>query len=240
MYTIIDKLISGGLSETEEDQIWEAMMKDPDLFSYYRTQIGLISELNQSAQKPSKAQPLRKKQWFIAIAAVLMIAVTTFLLVESKKQNDLLNDFLALNPYDIETLENYRSDSLTKSDFAKRANNAISKLVTKDYLTATRLYDELLEEPIINNETKAKLHFNKALVSYALESYDESEVHLNQASLLSTRENLIVKINCAKLKILLVQEQFEEAKTYAKECVINSSIPTEQKMLIKKLILSDN
>lgn len=239
MYNKIDQLISGSLSEEERDQVWEAMMKDPELFGYYRVQLGLAVEIKKGGILNKGVKPLFRLNWVYAAAAVLVLAVSSFLFILNSQQNSQLNDYLAFNPYDIESFESYRSNSLNENALSAKTSDAVNKLVTNDFNGAIEVYNQLLVHENLETEITAMLLYNKSLALYALEQYKSSEELLIRAFDLSSNELLKAKIVCSRLKILVAENRIEEAKKMAEYCLKNNSMENHQKQFIQKLVYAN-
>lgn len=237
MYKKIDQLISGALSEEEQDLVWEAMMKEPELFGYYRAQIGINAVLQQDKVLRNESPSFQVK-WVFAAAAVLLLLVSSYLFVIKNEQSKQLNQYLSFNPYDIESVENYRSDTLNQSEISTQASKAVYSILNADYTAAISIYNALInnEEVIANPNLHAKLLYNRSLAKYASEDFTSSEADLLVAQRISTDEVITSKIICARVKTLIADGRLLEAKDIASHCLKSSLLTENQKHFIKSLI----
>jgi hypothetical protein len=239
MYKKIDQLISGALSAEEQDLVWEAMMKEPELFGYYHAQIGVNAILQQDKVLRNESPSFQVK-WVFAAAAVLLLLVSSYLFVLENEQSKQLKQYLSFNPYDIESVENYRSDTLNQSEISTQASKAVYSILNADYKSAISIYNTLLvnEEVIANPNLHAKLLYNRSLANYALEDFSSSEADLLNAERISTDDVITSKIICARVKTLVADDRLSEAQDIANDCLESSLLTENQKRFIKNLIYS--
>lgn len=237
MYALVDDLIKGLLDEQQVDQVWAEMLDNPELFAYYRTQIGLVVELNdENYQKNIKVKPIFN--WWLAAAAavILLISVSGYFVQQSNQKEKAIEAFIAFNAYDLQNLDAYRSTNTYDSTFKTKVTQATTALLLGDVQEALTLYTKLINTTTHSNEMNALLHFNSALVYYADKNYTLSFNDLEKATTFDTEAKLRAKINCQKLKILVAEKKFNEAKSFANQCLEEDiALTKSQRDFIKKI-----
>jgi len=236
MYPLVDDLIKGRLNEQEVDQVWTEILNNPELFAYYRTQIGLTVELSKSGYKRQVKKSISKWWYAVAAAALLVISVGLYLFSASAQNEKEFQAFIAFNAYDLESFDAYRSNKSDDSTFNSKITQATTSLLLGEIENAINMYSTLIENSIFENEVNALLYFNRSLVYFAKKDYEMSFSDLKKALSLTKDETLKNKIVYQKLKVLVAQEKFKEARSYAIKCLqSNLTLTKSQRAYIKSI-----
>lgn len=235
MYEKISKLIEGKLSETESDQLWQEFVKDPKLFNYYKTELGLRSTFQKSVTQPiSTTKVTQLKSTLLALAALVLLAsgvgYYSWTTQQSQKEIDLL---LAVNPYDIENFKTLRTTNPVDGRSEISVNEATTDFLLDRSDRALSIYDSLVNTVSLSNEMKARVHFNRSLVHYKNGSYDESKRDLLLAKELSSHNDLQLKSEWYLLRIDMIEgnvEATEKRAQHLREVAAGLS-PQQQKLL---------
>jgi len=236
MYPLVDDLIKGRLNELEVDQVWTEMLNNPELFNYYRTQIGLTVELSKSGYKRRVKKTITKAWYGVAAAALLLIIVSVFMFNASGPNEKEYQAFIAFNAYDLESFDAYRSNDSDDSTLNSKITQATTALLLGDIENSIEMYSNLIEKNDYGNEVTALLYFNRALVYFANKDYAMSFSDLKKSLLLTKEKTLESKIIFHQLKVLVAQENFKEAKSFAiKYLKMPQTLTKSQRAFIEKI-----
>lgn len=165
----IDAYVKGELTESEVQDLWTELLKDPEYINHLETEIDVARYYQQQANKSSNYN--QYWQWFAAAAAVILIVVGLNIFSNNSLNNYTVENILLRD--NLATAQVMRSgdasfeivDSLLNLGFENAVNNNLEK--------ALDIYHKVIKK-YPNTAYAAKAHLNIGILTYNMEQYQTS------------------------------------------------------------------
>lgn len=186
----IDKYIKGELNQDEIDELWIEFLRNPEVFSYFETEIHLQS-LVRKGKKPesfgndgagkSQSNIRLFKAWFVAAAAAVLIAVgLQFFAMEPNQSGNQLA-LGSINQTEMIGSDVYRSDEERRSDIDIQINEALAAAYEDETNEAIRKFRALLSQSLDENQ-QVRVELNLGILLYNQEDYESAVNHFQSVT----------------------------------------------------------
>lgn len=174
LLTSIDTYIKGELNQDEIDELWKEFLKHPEYFHYFETEVHLKSLLQKGKRPETFSQSSESKNisvlhtyksWFLAAAAVLLLAIgLQFFALENQVRPDLFA-IGEIDRYELIGSDIYRSDGEGVSDVDQLINEALAAALDNKTAKAIEILQGLSERSI-NEDQQVRVQLNLGILYY--------------------------------------------------------------------------
>lgn len=192
----IDRYLTGKLTQTEIESLWEELIADSDAYEQFETALHLRSLALEKSKEETGMNPpqyrakMKRMQWIWPVAALLLLSLFLYLFSISQEINP---EKLAMSEIDYREMlsaEIHRSSSQSASETDVAINEALALAYSIKLTESAEAYNRLLERELTPDQSLI-IEMNLGILHFNLGNFEEAATRFKSVSN-SEPENLFI------------------------------------------------